>query len=105
MFKSWRYIPHTADMQFVSKGKTLEEAFKNAAYATFNYLVDPKKVKKAVKKEIKIKAKRDISLLYDYLEEMLYLLDTEGFLLAEVEKIKITEKEGELTLKATIHGD
>ena len=74
------------------------------ALASFNIIVDTDSVKPALKKEFTISAKRDTALLYDFLEEILFLLDTEGFILSKVESLKIDGGD-ELTLSATIYGD
>ena len=42
----YKYLPHTADVKFQSYGKTLEEAFVNAAYATADVITEHEKVKK-----------------------------------------------------------
>lgn len=98
----YKYLPHTADVKFEAEGKDLAEAFKNAAIASFNVIVNTDNVEPKITKELSIEAKRDLSLLYDFLDELLFLLDTEGFLLAEVKEITITD---DFKLKATIVGD
>jgi SHS2 domain-containing protein len=40
----YEYLEHTADAQFIAYGQTLDEAFVNAARATFALIVDPGKV-------------------------------------------------------------
>lgn len=102
----FQYLPHTADVKFKAEGKDLADAFKNAAFASFNVIVNTDKVKKKIKKTINIEAKRELSLLYDFLEELLFLLDTEGFLLASIDKIEVKkETEDRFTVTATIQGD
>src|SRR3989338_1598710 len=89
--KPYIYLEHTADACFKAYGKTLEEAFSNAALATFNIIVDTKKVKPKQKTEIKVKSKRIMALLYDFLDELLYRMDKDRFILSKVESIKIKE--------------
>jgi len=79
----------------------MEKAFGNAAVAMFAAMSDIKKIKARVTKEIKVKADNKESLLYEFLEELLFLLDTECFFLKKVEKIKIKD----LELTATVVGD
>jgi SHS2 domain-containing protein len=97
----YEYLDHTADAKFKAYGASLEEAFVNAAYATFNIITDIKDVKKTLEFDIEIEAKRELSLLYDFIEELLILLDAEGFVLSEVKSLTI---EG-LKLKAKVVGD
>jgi len=101
----FKYLEHTADAKFEAYGANMGEAFSNAALATFNILTHTENIKPAIEKTIEIKAKRDTSLLYDFIEELLFMLDTEGFVLNEVKDIKIIKTDEELELKATITGD
>ena len=45
--KTYEFLPHTADVKFLAYGKTLEEAFQNAALATFQ-VMSTKKIKKVL---------------------------------------------------------
>jgi len=101
----YKFLPHTADAKFQSFGKTLEEAFKNAAYAMTDVITDHKKVKPKIKKTIRIKSENQEALLYDFLERFLILLDTKRFLLRRINKLKIEKKDKSLILTALIHGD
>jgi SHS2 domain-containing protein len=92
--KKFEFLEHTADVKFRAYGKNLEEAFENAALATFEIMTPIKKVKPKQKKTIKVEAKKKRSLLYDFLEELIVLTDTEGFLLSKVKSLKITERKG-----------
>ncbi len=97
----YQFLPHTADVKFRAYGKDLEEAFSNAALALTAIITDPKKVKPAIKKTIKVESEDEKALLYDFLEQFLILLDAEGFLLHKVKEIKISDNK----LSAVIVGD
>lgn len=97
----YKFLEHTADAKFQAFGKTLEEKFSNAALAMFSIMVDTKKVKPLIEKKINIKGEDKKSLLYNFLEELLFLLDTKLFLLNKVKKIKIENN----SLKAIVVGD
>ncbi len=101
----FKYLEHTADAKFEAYGNNLEEAFSNAALATFNIITKTEIIKPEIEKEIKVNAKRDTSLLYDFIEELLFLLDTEGFILSDVKDLKIIKVDDGFDLKATITGD
>ena len=96
----YKYLEHTADIKFQAFGKSLEEAFSNSAYAMINIICE-KKVRERITKKIKVKGIDKKSLLYQFLEEILFLLNTKNFLLSKVKKIKI--KGNELT--AVLTGD
>lgn len=99
-----KFLKHTADVKFQAFGKNLEEAFSNAAIATFEVITKTKKVEKKVTKKIELKAENKEALLYKWLEELLFLLDTEFFVLNSIKKIKIT-KDKQYILKAEVLGD
>ena len=97
----FEFLPHTADVKFRAYGRTMEEAFSNAALALTAVIVEPSQIKPRVKKKIKVVSEDEKALLYDFLEQFLILLDSEGFLLSSVKELKI----GDLKLKAKIVGD
>ena len=73
-----------------------------------NHLIDilkntqnPKDIKKKIKKKIKVSGKDYESLLYNFLEELLFLFDSEEFFLSEVLDLKIKNN----NLVAEIVGD
>tara|TARA_Y100000310_G_C20648122_1_gene797812 strand:- start:24 stop:437 length:414 start_codon:yes stop_codon:yes gene_type:complete len=99
--KPYEFLPHTADTKIRAYGKTVEEAFVNSALATADTITDHTKIKQTVEKKISVSSENQEALLYDFLEEIIVLLDTEGFLLSEVKDLKI--KENKLT--ATFIGD
>lgn len=87
--KKFVFLKHTADVKFQAFGKNLEEQFKNAGMALKETICEGVKVKSVIKKKISVKGKDEKSLLYNFLEEFLYLLDAEGFLLGDVKSVKI----------------
>ena len=89
----YKFFEHTADAKFQAYGKTLEEAFANAARAMFAIMTDVKKIKPKIKKEIQVKGIDQKQLLYNFLEEFLFLIDTKSLLLSKVEEIKIKNNE------------
>lgn len=101
----FRFFPHTADAKFQAYGKTLDEAFSNAALAMFSIMVDTKSVDKKVSKKISVKASDLSSLLYRFLERLLYFLDTKYFFLSDVKKLKIVKKGKNYSLTSEVIGD
>lgn len=84
----FKFLEHTADVKFQAYGKSLEEAFENSALAMFNAMYDGK-VNTKIRKKIKVEGKDMESLLYNFLEELLFLLDSENFVLSKIDKISI----------------
>lgn len=102
--KKYEFFEHTADAKFKAYGKNLEEAFANAALATTAIMTDINKIKPVTVRNMHIESKNKESLLYDFLEELLYYLDTEGFLLANVKEIHIQKAE-KYSLDVVLEGD
>ena len=88
----FKFLEHTADIKFQAFGNNLEEAFKNSAIAMSKSILN-EDVKGKLKKTIKAKGRDNERLLYDFLEELLILFDTENFLITDVKKIKIKNNE------------
>ncbi len=103
--KRYEFIAHTADAKFRAFGRTLEEAFSNAALATASLMWDWKKVEKEAKREIKVEGKDLKQLLCSFLEEIIYLMDSEMFLLGSADKVKIKKKGNQFNLEALFKGD
>jgi len=101
----YEFLDHTADAKIRSYGQNIEEAFVNAGLAVFSILKNPDEVKSIINKDINVESKEYSSLLYDFLEELLFLLDTEGFLLSKIIDLKIEKKQGKLNLSCKIAGD
>ncbi len=91
-----------ADVAFEATGKNLNELFESAAKATIESLANPKTVKAKIKKTIKKKAKTIDALLFEFLEEIIYLKDKDAIVFHDADA-KVDEKK--ITLQATLTGD
>ncbi|GBD95186.1 MAG TPA: archease [Nitrospirae bacterium] len=80
-------------------GKSIEELFKNAATGMFNLVTDTNKIKETEQKEVSLEADNHENLLVQWLNELVFLYDTYGFI-GKVFRISI---QGNM-LKATISG-
>lgn len=126
---NFKFLKHTADIKFQAFGNSVEKVFENSALAMFNAMCD-ERIEKKKKVKIKVKGKDFESLLYNFLEEFLFLFDTKGFFLSIIEGLEISkdisdkknlvnrkqegwakkselvsEKGGHLKLKAEVWGD
>lgn len=99
MEKRYKFLEHKADAKFRAFGKTLNQQFQNSALALTKIITDDK-IKPKNKITIKVKGIDKGNLLYNFLEELLFLIDTKGFILNK-SKVKITN----LTLTAELTGD
>ena len=96
--KNFEFLEHTADVKFRAFGKNLEEVFENSGLALISSQYKGK-VKAIKKKKIKVKGKDNEALLYNFLEEVLILLE-KGFLTSKI-KVKIKGQK----LEADLVGD
>ncbi|MGD2294745.1 MAG: archease [Candidatus Aminicenantes bacterium] len=101
----YRFLEHTADAKFQAFGETLEEAFGNAALATAFLMWDWEEIHPEVEHEIEVKGKDLKQLLSNFLEEIIYLLDSRSFLLSSPDHIRIEKTESVYRLKALFRGD
>lgn len=92
-------IDHTADWAFRAFGGDLQELFRNAAYALFA-LEGALDAQSTLTREIHVTAMDREALLVKWLNELLFLQETEHETYQEFEITSLTDTE----LRATIHG-
>jgi len=103
--EGYEFFEHTADAKFRAYGDTLEERFGNAALAMFSLIIDIKEIKPEIEKQVEVSGTDKKQLLYNWLEEILFLLDADNFFLNSIKSIEITQKGRIYTLKAVLAGD
>ncbi|GBF96833.1 archease [Raphidocelis subcapitata] len=101
----FEYLDHTADVQIHSWGATLEEAFANAALGMFNYMTPLEGVALDPAAERTYEASgHDLhSLLYAFLDELLFSFSTELVVCREVEVTELDR--GAWTVRAVGRGE
>ena len=99
--KNFEYFDVTADIGFKAYGENLNKAFENAGLAIFNIISDTKDIEAKSEISFEITSEDEVSLLYDYLEELLFYHEVEFMLFSEFH-VEIDEN---LHLKATIKGE
>ena len=96
----YRFIEHTGDIKFQVGGNTLTKIFENSALAVSHYISRGKKIKSKKGKIIEVSGTDLESLFYNFLDELIYFLDAECFVVA---KAKITMRG--YNLQAELYGD
>ena len=102
---SFKFLPHTADTKIIAEGVSLEKAFVESAMALKEVIADKIKIKSKTTKEIRVEGKDRESLLLEFLQEFLYFVDAENFVLSKIEKLEIKKAKTKLSLYAKITGD
>jgi SHS2 domain-containing protein len=103
--EKFRYLDHTADAKFQAYGRTLEEAFSNAALATISLMWDPAEVEARLSQPIDVKGRDLEQLLVHFLGEIIYLLETRSFLAAAADDVIIEKADKGFRLRAFFRGD
>ncbi|MBE6493658.1 MAG: archease [Methanosphaera stadtmanae] len=100
---NYEYFETTADIGITAYGETIEIAFINSALGTMNLITDINQIKPKISKSVEIKSEDIYGLLYDWITELLILLDSDFFIASQYD-IKIT-KNKEYVLTGSITGD
>lgn len=104
--KPYEFLDHTADIKVVARGKNLAKAFENAAIATFEVMTDTTKIQPNMTKTIEIENEKLTTLLYDFIDELIFLMDTQAFLLKHCKNTTLTKQEtNTYKLQTTLFGD
>ena len=77
------YIEHPSDVGFEAYGDTLEELFANAAIATYSFMTDVDEIEEEEEweREIEIKSEDLYSLMFDWLDEMIFMFEAESLVM------------------------
>ncbi|KAH0946361.1 hypothetical protein HN011_002805 [Eciton burchellii] len=100
----YEYLDHTADVQLHAWGDTLEEAFEQCGMAMFGYMTDLNRVEITQVHQVEAEGHDLQSLLFHFLDELLFLFSAEPYIIAR--KVKIIEFDTEnFKIKATVYGE
>ncbi len=105
MKKRFEFLEHTADVYIAAYGQSLEEAFENAASATFNAMTEIEKIKPEVEENVEVEAHDEHALLYGWIEELLVRFETTENLYCCFDVSSIEKTPTGLKLKAKIWGE
>ncbi len=83
MGEGFWFVEHTADVKFHAAGKTLDEAFGNAALALFETMVDTSHVQHSEDVHLELEAEDLEGLLYDFLSELLLAFEVDGMVFSK----------------------
>ena len=101
----FEFLEHTADVYVRAHGKTMEEAYENAALSMFETMTDSTKIAQAQEETIEVEAEDQYALLYSWLEALLVKFETEGMLYSKFQIVSWKETADIFKIKAKIWGD
>ena len=78
---TYRVFDHTADLGVEVSAATLEELYAAAAFALFDLLTDLSRVRAGIARETVVTGEDPADLLVNFLREILYMWNGEGFLI------------------------
>ncbi len=78
-------IEHTADVGIIAYGRSLEEVFSNAAAGMIHFMIDPGSVQPVEERTRTVEAEDREGLLINWLNDLLLLLNADGFIPARFE--------------------
>jgi SHS2 domain-containing protein len=103
--KQFEFLEHTADVFIAAYGATLEEAFENAALATFEVMTDTRKITQKIEDTVKVEATDEQALLYTWLEQLLISFETKGLLYSSFKIPKIDKTKDGFMFTAKTRGE
>ena len=98
---SYEFLEHTADVKFRAEGSDLSRMFLSAADALNDTIRGDIKILEQEEKSFEVDGPDQEVLLYNFLEEFLFLLDAKEFLVSRVKDIKVEEGK----ISCTVVGD
>ncbi|HXJ92416.1 MAG TPA: archease [Terriglobia bacterium] len=90
--QEFRVLEHTADIGFEAFGATREDVFRNTGRALMSLIIDLDSIKPQERVSLEARAPEPQSLLVNWLSEILYLQDTEGWLFRDFEMVSLSEQ-------------
>jgi len=103
--KKFEWIEHPSDIGFRAYGKSLAEAFENAALAFSEVMIDTSKVRSCEEVKVELEAEDEKALLYDWLERFLYLHDAKGLVMSKFKVEELERSNGSFKIMAKAWGE
>ncbi len=82
---TFRYLEHTADVGVEVKAGNLPQAFSEAGIALFGIMTDTDQFGPQESVEVSASGEDLESLLYSWLEELIYIFDTSNLIIVEID--------------------
>ena len=99
--RRFKLIEHTADTGLIAYGKTLAEAFANAAYGLFSIIAELRTVKEVESRRLELSEQDLEGLLFEWLNSLIYFFDVEMLLFKRFDIVEFDKGR----LKAICYGE
>lgn len=90
-YKPYEVFEHTADIGLHAYGSTLSELFIHAAQGMESLMIPPEQVRIQVSRVVEVDGHDSVSLLIAWLNELIFLFDTEYLIFCQFEIESLTE--------------
>ncbi len=101
----FEFLEHTADVYVRAHGKTMEEAYENAAISMFETITETEKVAPTQEDSVEVEAEDQYALLYSWLEALLVKSETLDMLYSKFQITSWIETPESFKIKAKIWGE
>ena len=99
--KRFQLIEHTADIGLIAYGRSLAEAFANAAYGMFSIMAELDEVREAESRRVEISEEDLEALLFEWLNSLIYIFDVDIILFKRFDIIELAGRR----LTAVFYGE
>lgn len=89
--RPYEVFEHTADVGLHAYGRDLPELFSHAAQGMESLMIALEQIKPTTTREVTVEAHDHLSLLIGWLDELIFLFDTQFLLVRDVEILDLTE--------------
>jgi len=81
---SYKYLEHSTDAFIEVRAKNLEEAFSVAGKSVVETIIDSNNIQEIEEKNIKVRGRNLLNLLYNWLEEIVTITIADGFAIRNI---------------------
>ena len=104
MEKEFEFLDHMSDVYVAAYGRSLEEAFENAGKAFTHTITNVRNIRPVEEREIRVKGMDLEELLYNWLDELLFVFEVENLLFSDF-SVRIFKKNEGYELVAAAKGE
>ena len=103
--KRFEFLEHVSDAYVAAYGRSLEEAFENAALAMFEVMTDTSNVEPKTADSFQMEAHDEYALLYKWLETLLLKFEIDMKLYSQFKVLSINKRDKAFALSAKASGE